>query len=206
MKNEMPDKETLFQQMFPELSPLSPTRESRAHVEIAPAVLALDAGFTALGWAVLKAGRIVALGCIRTAKTTRKGRVRVADDDAERTQVLARELAGIIRTHSVQGLVAELPSAGAKGARAIGCMARAGAIVATVAELLTVPAEWLTPGDIKAVAGSKAASKADVEAAVLCRWPDAPLPKVKAEREHVADALACYIAAENGTLVRMLNR
>lgn len=168
-------------------------------------ILAVDAGFVATGYAVLRAGAIVATGCVRTAKSTRKRSIRVADDDAARTQHLARELGGVIRAHNVRGIVAELPSAGAKGARAIGCMARAAAIVATVAELLQVPAEWVTPSEVKMIAGSKAASKEEVEAAVLQRWPDAPLPKINCEREHVADALAAYLAAEHGTLVRLLN-
>lgn len=168
-------------------------------------ILAVDAGFVSCGWAVLNGGAIVAAGCIRTEKSSRKKTIRVADDDAERCQVLARELARIIRAHHVAGIVAELPSAGAKGARAIGCMARAAAILATVAELLQIPAEWCTPQEVKKITGRKDVSKEDVEAVVLKRWPDAPLPTAKCEREHVADALGAYIAAENGTLVRLLN-
>lgn len=54
------------------------------------------------------------------------------------------------------------------------------------------------------VCGKANASKEEVENAVLQRWPDAPLPKLKAEREHVADALAVFLAVEHGTLIRTL--
>lgn len=171
-------------------------------------IIAIDAGFTSCGWAVLEPGpvRPIALGCIRTEKSNRKGAVRVADDDIRRCQEVARVLSRTIRTHRVGGVIAELPSAGAKGARAITCMARAGAIVAVVAELWRLPTEWVTPGEIKLLTGSKAASKDEVEAVVLKRWPamSAKLPRAKCEREHVADALAAFLAAEHGSLVRML--
>ena len=44
--------------------------------------------------------------------------------------------------------------------------------------------------------------------ASLRRWPDVAVvakPSKQCEREHVADALGAFIAAENGTLVRLLN-
>lgn len=169
------------------------------------ALIAVDAGFTSVGWAVLVQGRIIACGCIRTERSPKKRAVRVADDDAERCAVIARQIAEVIRKHHVKGMLAELPSSGAKAARAMACMARAGAILATVAELLELPAAWVTPQEVKQIAGRKDASKDDVERAVLVRWPDAPLPKAKGEREHVADALAAYLAAEHGNLVRLLN-
>lgn len=168
-------------------------------------ILAIDAGFVNCGWAIICGGAIVATGCIRTEKSGRKQAVRVADDDAARCASIARGLVAVIAAHGVKGVVAELPSAGAKGARAIACMARAGAVLATLVELLHLPAEWVTPGAVKQVAGAKNASKEAVEAAVLRRWPAAPLPELKAEREHVADALGAYLAAEQGTLVRLLN-
>ncbi|MBE7462882.1 MAG: hypothetical protein HS116_05230 [Planctomycetes bacterium] len=168
-------------------------------------ILTLDAGFTSTGWAVLEGGGIVAAGCIRTERSAKKRGIRVADDDADRCATIARGLAGIVQNYAIRGIVCEAPSGGAKGARAIACMARAGAIVATVAELLALPCEWVTPQAVKRTAGTGAVSKADVEAVILRRWQDAPLPRLKCEREHVTDALGAYLAAEHGQLVRMLN-
>ena len=168
-------------------------------------IMSVDAGFTATGWAILRNGEIVDAGCIRTEPTARKKAVRVSDDDCERGRLIARGLAEIINKYEVGGLIAELPTGGAKAARAISCMARAAAIVATVSELLKIPSEWVTPQAVKKIAGANDASKKAVEAVVLMRWPTAPLPKLKCEREHVADALGAYLAAEFGTLVRVLN-
>jgi len=169
------------------------------------AILAVDAGFTATGYAVVKAGRILTCGCFRTKRSNRKHGLRVADDDAERSRAIARELMAICKQHDVRGIIAELPSAGAQNARAATCMARAGTIVVVVSELANLPSEWVPPSAVKAVAGRSDASKLDVERAVQRRWPDAPLPKLKCEREHAADALAAFMAAEHGTLVRLLN-
>lgn len=173
-------------------------------IQTPPAVLAVDVGFVATGWAVLAAGRIISVGCIRTDGSDRKRGVRASDSDAERTACIARQLDRVIRGFQIRGVIAELPTAGAKGARAIACMARASAIVATVVELHGLPAEFVTPMDVKKVTGTATASKDEVEAAVIRRWPAASLPKLKCEREHVADALGAYLAAENGTLVRTL--
>lgn len=169
------------------------------------AILALDGGFTATGWAVLRNGLVIAAGCIRTERSAKKKTLRVADDDAARCQHLARTLAGIIEEHSIAGIVAELPSGGAKGARANRCMGLATGTLAAVVEQSRLPAEWLTPGDVKkTVTGARAASKKAVEAEVLKRWPDAPLPELRCEREHAVDAAASFLAAEHGTVVRLL--
>lgn len=157
-----------------------------------------------MGWAVLRDGEIMGLGCKRTKPESRKRGVRVADDDTERTQELARALRIIVEEYEISGVVVEMPSGGAKGARAISCMAKAGAIVATAVELLGLPAEWVTPAQVKKITGKRNASKAEVETAVLDHWPFATLPKIKADREHVVDALATYVAAKDGQLVRTL--
>lgn len=159
-----------------------------------------------MGWAVLLGGNVKALGCIRTEKATRKGAVRVADDDAARCQAIARCLANVVRLNGVGGIVCEMPSGGAQGARAIACMARASAVVAVTVELLGLPAEWYTPGDVKRIVGAGVVTKEQVEAVVRRRWPRLTLPKLAAEREHCSDALGCYLAAEHGNLVRMLNQ
>lgn len=170
-------------------------------------ILALDPSFTATGWALIRDDMILACRCIRTTPNHRRRGIRVADDDAERTQYLARELHRLIGANGVKGIIAELPSAGAKGARAIACMARAAAIVQSVAAVLQVPSEWVTPAEVKkAAGGAKNASKEDVERGILARWPDAPLPDLKCEREHVCDALGAYLAAEYGTLVSVLTQ
>lgn len=172
-------------------------------------ILAIDAGFTAMGWALVVGREVVKVGCIRTRPPsgTRKREVRVASQDVERTQFLARKLRTVINENAVAGMVVELPGGGAKGARANACMARAGAVVATLAELMGLPTEWVAPLDAKSATGVAKAQKEDVARMVLGRWPDVAglLPPSLGEREHILDALGAYIAAEGGLLVRTLN-
>lgn len=168
-------------------------------------ILCLDPGFNFTGWAVVSAHkRVIGLGCIRTEASKKKLNIRKADDDAERSKYIMRELLRVYGQYDAKAIVAELPSAGAKGARAIACMARAAAIVAVLAEITRLPAEWVTPGQVKQITGKKTASKDEVEAAVMERWPSLLLPDLACEREHVADALGAYIAAENSDLVRLI--
>lgn len=168
-------------------------------------ILAVDAGFTATGYAVVRGGAVLTCGCIRTEPTKLKHAVRKADDDVERCQLIARQLKLLTQNYPVQGLLVELPTGGGQSARAVACMSKASAVMATFVELMGLPTEWITPTAVKLITGRKDASKEDVEKTVLARWPDVPLPKAKCEREHVTDALGVYIAAEHGTLARLIN-
>lgn len=173
-------------------------------------ILSIDPGIVGCGWAVFETGPLqpVAAGCLRTAKRTRKTTVRVADDDARRVADLFRGLLRIARDHLAAGLVAELPSGGAQGARANRCMGMASALVVCLAEALELPTEWITPGEVRKAA-EQARSKNEVQRYVLARWPwfarVAP-GWPAAEWEHVADAAAAAAAAEHGRLVRTLTR
>jgi len=172
-----------------------------------PKILCLDAGFKSMGWAVLENGDVIDCNVFRTKETGRKGAVRVADDNAERVMDLTRRLRDLIREHKIVGLLVEMPSGGAQSAKAMASMARSATIAASMAAFFDLPYEWITPADVKvAAAGTRTASKEEVKAGVLRRWPKAKLPKPACEWEHVADALGVYLAAQHGNLVRLLTR
>lgn len=196
-------------------------------------VLGCDIGFTATGLVLINvpASTIVACAVVRTERQAKKRGIRVADDDAERCCLLRRgilkfvndwkleseslisregRLLGIRDTAPITGIVAELPHAGAKSARAIRSMALAtGAVVATLDEL-GLPVEYVTPRDVKLITGSAKADKEMVEYAVLSRltFPE-PGPAHHLREypsglhEHIFDAAAAVLAAWNGTVVRM---
>lgn len=171
-------------------------------------VLAVDVGFTATGWVLLRGGRPVYCGVIRTQKSPVKRGVRVADDDAERCAFLARELRGLIARHQPRAIVAELPTGGSLSARAVRAMALASGVVVAVVELAGVPVEWTTPdAGRKATTGRRSATKDDVRAGACRALPEleAILPQT-AIWEHVTDAAAAYLAARTGALVRMAER
>lgn len=172
-------------------------------------LLGIDAGFAALGVVIIEDGTVLHAEAARTARTTKKKRgLRVADDDADRCQQLARCLAWIIEEWRPAGAVVELPGGGARGARAHRAMGMATALVAAVLELSDLPAEWVTPAEgKKAAAGRMDASKEQVQHGVrrAFQWPEgAAWPACEAE--HIYDAAAAVLAARNGTLARALRR
>lgn len=187
-------------------------------------LMGIDAGFQACGVVVVELGnadadttgpasrRILHAESFRTKPSPKKRGIRVADDDAERCQQLARFLIDTIRTYRPAGAVVELPSGGAQGARANRAMGMATGVVVAVLEIAELPAEWVTPGDVKVAAtGRRDGSKVAVQAAVReafdwGRGDKGHWPRYKWAQEHVADAAAAVLAAEGGTLMRALER
>lgn len=185
-------------------------------------VLGVDVGFTATGLVLIDvpASTIVACAVIRTERQAKKRGIRVADDDAERVVTLRRGILEFLDppigdtptlkliVNRLAGIVAELPHAGAKSARAIRSMALAtGAVVATLDEL-GLPVEYVTPRDVKLITGSAKAEKVDVQMAVAKRLRSSPaiadwthIPR--GLHEHVHDAAASVLAAWDGNVVRM---
>lgn len=178
-------------------------------------ILALDVGFVATGWSVFAPG-LVACGCIRTERSAKKRGIRVADDDAERCGVLARGLRELLRVGypQVLGVVAELPTGGAQGARANRAMGMATGVVVATVEDCGVGAEWVAPDAVKqAATGRRNASKDEMIRLALKRWPAigrwCPEGRVVCDAgtpawalEHIADACWAFEAARNGALVR----
>jgi len=169
-------------------------------------VMGIDAGFQAMGVVIAQGRTILHAATCRTERQTKKRGVRVADDDAERCQTLARFLLDMVQTYRPAGAVVELPHGGAQGARANRSMGMATGVVAAVLEATGIPAEWVTPSDVKkAATGRRDGSKEAVAQAVrrAFTWQAAP-PSTKTEAEHVFDAAGALLAAEHGMLMRAL--
>ena len=172
-----------------------------------PRILALDVGFANCGLVIFRGGRAELATVITTTPVKKKRGIRKADDDSERCAKLARGIHAAIIDYGVRVIVAEMPSAGAQGARANRCMGMAAAIVVTLAEIESLPLVHVTPAEGKrATTGKNNGSKADVQAAVRKRFPriGVLLDAFGAKAEHAADAAAAYMAAENDPVIRMI--
>lgn len=194
-------------------------------------ILAIDVGFSNMGFAVVNPKRTaVDCGVFVTEKSAKKT-TRVADDYATRSGQLAKQIAGIIHSNEICGIVAELPSGGAQNAKAIAQMNMATAILSSVASLLNVPCEWTTPSEVKrAMTGNKTASKNEIMESAIRQWggkivnkqtkckksvnfPDGERTnssyffcnkfRPACEFEHIADALGAYMALSDSVLIRM---
>lgn len=170
-----------------------------------PAVLGIDIGFAHTGLALIEGYRVVHSTVISTQKSDRKKELRVADDDAERCQLLTRSLVQYIQEYQPDGVIVELPTGGSQGARANRAMGMATGVIAAVVEILQVPTEWVTPTEVKmAACGRRDASKEDVQKAVLRHYEWQEKPRKPSDFEHAADAAAAVWAAEHGLLLRTL--
>lgn len=175
-------------------------------------ILAIDAGFLNMGWTLFVGGAPVAHGCIITKGMAKKHKLYQADDDARRCQVLFRELNLIVRNdgipgeQKIDGVVCELPSGGAQGARSLRCMALGSAVVACFCESRLLAVDWITPMEVKLAAmrilRKMPKTKADMIEAAKKRFPEAVLNGAPATHEHIADSMLTYVAAEAGNVVR----
>jgi len=174
-------------------------------------ILALDIGFAHTGWVTFKGGTPIDAGAIHTTKSDKKQKIRASDDHVRRCGEMFTSITDLVARYDIAGLLVELPHSGGKSSTAIAAMARAQAIAACVAEAMELPVEWLQPSAVKrATTGTLTATKEQVQAAVLKRWPSGVLADAskgtKKNWEHIADAAMTYVAAEGSNLVRMLNR
>jgi Holliday junction resolvasome RuvABC endonuclease subunit len=174
-----------------------------------PRIMGIDAGFANLGAVIVELTQplptVVYAVHVSTQKAAKKRGIRVADDDAERIGHILRRLDEVLVNWSPRGLVAELPPGGAKGANAMKGLAIGKTVVCALSHYRRLPAEWVTPMDVKRAAADEAgASKERVQAGVqrLLNWTPATRPAWS--NEHVADAAAAVLAARHGTLLRAL--
>jgi len=177
-------------------------------------LMGIDIGFTHTGWVVARATghgnyELLRLGCIVTVPIGKKGAVRVADSDVERSKTIYRELSAVAWKYGVSGFVFEVPHGGAQSARAARSLGLATGILACLAEEFgaeaNVPSEYVTPqANKRSFCGRTNASKQEMMARAVELWPDAKWPRAKDQLEHVADAAGCLWAVRNGDLYRRL--
>jgi len=141
----------------------------------------------------------------KTEKESKKRNIFVASDDVRRVQESVRAVKEFVRQHNPKAVAIELPTAGAKGARAHRDMGVATGSIATIVELLSLPAVFVTPTDVKvAVTGKKSASKDVIMETIRSIYTDVEWPKTKGKFEHVADAMGALMAAQHSELFKLV--
>lgn len=171
-------------------------------------ILCVDPGIANSGAAIINPqdGSIVDLAYCHTDRSDKKLRWRSSDDSALRCQIMARFYRQLIQQHSINRLMAELPIGGAPNSDAATHLARAGAVVVTVAEVFDCATEWYSPTEVKrAVTGRASASKKEMMDTVASLYPvlNDRFPTLVSGREHVADAIGVWLAGRHGALARL---
>ena len=178
--------------------------------------MCVDPAFTATGVAVYSLDKgvwsLVDAGLIETEKSDAKKGMRVADDTVLRVQHIFRSLLKVASDYDVRALACELPPGGGKSASAIKALSIATAVQACLVEVLKLPADWVSPDDVKkALAGTKAAGKPAMMLAALALHPElaaiwAAKGKPLGRFEHVADAIGVFQTVRTGSMIRMLEK
>lgn len=169
-------------------------------------VLACDPSLTAWGYSVIRNGKIIKVGCIKTEGTpTKKRRIRKSDDTFRRIDEINEELLQTISTLEVNYIVSEAPhgSQSSSAADAIGIVK---GILHTMAKCMDIPIEWYSEGDAKnAVLGKcHGASKHDMVKAIDCLYK-VEWTKAGFRNEAIADSLAIYhVACKESPTIRFL--
>jgi crossover junction endodeoxyribonuclease RuvC len=170
-------------------------------------VLGIDAALCNLGLAAveLAASRehLVEVMVARTEPSPKKRRVRAIDDDARRVAELVVALERFIDRHRPAALAVEATGAG-KGSKAVRAMALVFGAVVAVAKVRGLPLVQASPTDVKlAIAGRKDASKDDVVAAVVKRFPGVAFQGPRGVWEHQADAVGAVVACLDADVMRL---
>ncbi len=167
-------------------------------------ILTNDPSITAWGYVVLTVkGKILATGCIKTEKKTKKLRIRKGDDDVRRIHEINLILLQVIKEYKVTYLLSELPhgSQNAAAAKMIGCVA---AIIQTLSDALEIGVEWYGEADAKkAVLGKNSATKQEMINAIDKKYK-VTWTGTKYKDEAVADALAIHHVAKKQSSVLQL--
>lgn len=176
-------------------------------------VLGIDPGLANCGFAVVRltsdSERLVDAGVICTKAQPRKRGVLVGEDNFMRAQSVGRALADLVAKHQPVAVCSEAMSF-PQNKTASEKVALSWGVLAAVCTLNDLPCVQPSPQFIKKhMCGARNASKADVEAAVVERYPASSkvLGKVVASRrEHAVDAFAVVISSLDGDVIRLIRK
>lgn len=177
-------------------------------------VMCVDSGLASIGVAIMKwdgrEWRPTLLKTLYSKPADKLLEVRQSSDCARRIEEQSRALAGLIHQEQIAHLVAELPDTGAQSADALRAMMLGMALLVSTVEHFKLIKEYYTPYETRAAAkvprGVRKGNevKKFVIANMRAMYPELETVRLACDREHAADALACFEAARNGNIVRGL--
>lgn len=177
-------------------------------------ILGLDTGFANLGWAVTLLSKerlsLIELGHFSTSKDTKRIRkgLRSTDDDFERAVQIAARLEALVVKYPDLGLLCVEQMSWVRNASAMAKIGMTFGVTASIVKRRELPRMAFSPQEIKmATTGNKKAEKADVEAALNVRFPNAKVwadKLAKGVREHPYDALGAIVAGWDTDTMRLL--
>ncbi len=180
-----------------------------------PHVLAVDMGFAALGYSIIRIGptelddEIMELGVFTTKLSPAKRRAFVADDNIRRTAEVFEFLHGLLVGAYKPRAVAAESFSYHKGIKASAKMGLAWGALVSAVTLLKRPFLDTSPQDVKlAATGKKTATKEEVQDGVRNRFPSRPSVFAIAApgglHEHAFDSAGVFMAVQRSNIVKLL--
>lgn len=180
-------------------------------------MLGIDPGLANMGYAVLEIGaksdRVVRMGVICTEKSDKKVNVLASDDNLRRAREMYSYLwKNVVGAWQISAMCVEAKSF-PRNASAAAKTAISWGLIAALSEHLNIPVCQVSPqAQKKCVAGSKSASKEEVQGALDGIYGQNNLRSIgleglpKGKLEHPYDALATIHACMSSDMIRMLRR
>lgn len=176
-------------------------------------ILCVDVGLANIGAVVVDPhqkdekgnARIAEYAYCHTERSDKKARWRHSDDRARRCAEGFRFISGLIKSHGINRVMAELPSGGAPNSAAATDLASAATMLVCAIEAHECAFEYFDPKEVKlATAGKRTATKKEMMAAVAAVYPAiVECYPAQAQREHVSDAVGVWLAGRNSSLARL---
>ena len=172
-------------------------------------ILGIDPGFSSLGWAFCEVkypGEVEPKYCgiIRTEKAGRKIQLRASEDNINRAQLIYSDLAALIIDYKIT-LVCTESMSWPRNAGVVAKMGIVWGVIASVCHQWRIPMLQVSPVEIKKnLTGSKQASKEEMIAEIVSRYPRLELPNQKVLQEHAADAVAAVLACRQSMLFKAM--
>ena len=170
-------------------------------------ILTNDPSMTGWGWAIVDfQNNVIKTGCIKTEKSSKKLRIRVADDDAKRISEINKILLEVIKHYNVKYILTELQH-GSQNAIAAKWVGATTAMIVTIADTLNIGMESYSENDSKkCLLGKKSATKQETIDAISKLY-NVPWLGIAFRDEAVADALSIhYCASKNSPTLKMMRK
>jgi len=176
-------------------------------------LLGIDPGFASVGIALVELGvdsdHVVALKVLRTEKSSAKRSVLSSEDNVRRAREISWEIRLLLTnpTYQVVGICAESMSF-PRNASAAAKMAMTWGVLAALSG--DIPIFQCSPQELKLkVAGSKIATKEDIQAALVRKFGAEIMSLVKVpkgQHEHLFDALGAIVACSDSDQIKMVRQ
>lgn len=169
-------------------------------------ILVCDPSLREFG-AVVVCGMNVIYGvCLKTEKTEKKHKIRVADDRVRRIEELASELTEIIEMYEIQYIISELPH-GSQDAVAATSLGLVTGMLQGIASALDIGIEWYSERDSKICTCGKIAVEKPEMKERIAQIFEVNWTGIKYKDYAVADALSVYnTALKKSKFLKLLNK